>query len=261
MKFRMFLFVAVMWPIAEVECAEFTFKNNTNNEVSFAVLFKSSGRSGGPFSTISHVTEGKGFYSVTPGNSKKITLTRFPSIEHLWLHVSGWTPKYRDSITLSTVNEENGNHWARLPRNNPLRRDNIRVSKYIGKATQNNGRVTFFETRISHRDTFSFGRREDRGNARAGGIRISNGYDKVKIRLYHPDAPRKPAGVWNFAGPEKAVLSNKTGSRVRLAGDWQIDIVFGNGVVSKRRWVSKIGVLRSNTWDVDAARIFDGRGG
>lgn len=89
-----------------------------------------------------------------------------------------------------------------------------------------------------------------------GQIRVRNDYGgAVTIILYHADALDREFGNWTFQPNEQSFLASNN-ERFAIGGNWQIEILFGNGVRSKRHFVSSVGSL-DGQWDVTASRIFN----
>jgi len=92
-----------------------------------------------------------------------------------------------------------------------------------------------------------------------GEIVIVNNYaDKFKIHLRHADAPTKRFASWTIDAETKQARLEYEGRNLVIGGDWEIEIEFGNGVVSDRRVVAKVSTFKDNTWKLTGGDIFDG---
>lgn len=81
-----------------------------------------------------------------------------------------------------------------------------------------------------------------------GSIEIQNNFSgDVTIRLYHANAIDTVFAAWHI-GANQTTFLQLNSQNVIIGGDWIVDIVFGNGVTSKRHLVWKVGTYQSSAW-------------
>ncbi len=96
---------------------------------------------------------------------------------------------------------------------------------------------------------------------RTGQLFIANDYrGDVTIALYHPADPSRDIGHWPIrdgSPPTRLIAPN--GQELRIGQDWEIEVIFGNGVRSPRRTVGSISSYSNGAFQIKASAIYGGR--
>jgi hypothetical protein len=93
---------------------------------------------------------------------------------------------------------------------------------------------------------------------RTGEVVIDNNYGgAVTIVLYHPADLSRVFAQWHFAASKQSRLLVHQ-KPFAVGPDWEIELVFGNGVRSKRRTVGHIGSYENGHFRIVATRIYNG---
>jgi hypothetical protein len=74
------------------------------------------------------------------------------------------------------------------------------------------------------------------------------------IRLYSADAIGNVFAAWHISA-NQTIMLQLNGQNINIGGDWIIDVVFGNGVTSKRHLVWKVGTFQGGKWICPATSI------
>ena len=96
---------------------------------------------------------------------------------------------------------------------------------------------------------------------RTGQLFITNDYrGDVTIALYHPANLSRDLGHWPIrdgSPPTRLIAPN--GQELRIGQDWEIEVIFGNGVRSPRRTVGSISSYSNGAFQIKATAIYGGR--
>jgi hypothetical protein len=92
-----------------------------------------------------------------------------------------------------------------------------------------------------------------------GVVDVRNNYGgDVKLLVFHADAPTRVFGSWKFGPQQRFILMERNGKKIVAGSNWQVEVVFGNGVRSHRHPLSQVAQYREGRWELNLSRIYNG---